>query len=243
MMNEERTTVRRGYEREDDKWFSGEALKKLIRAQEEVQWLLDRGYKIKAITELVGNHYQLAMRQRNALQRATSSRAECECRNSKMLKSEDIKKGCIYIDGFNLIITLEVALSKGTLILGNDGVVRDLAGLRGTYRLVDKTDKALTLLGLFLNEYKSKYVKFYIDAPVSNSGRLKSAILQHSLNWNIPTEVEVLSSVDSILSTMERVVTSDSIILNACGSWFNLSRNIIERYLPEVEVINFNKMH
>ena len=50
-------------------------------------------------------------------------------------------------DGFNLIITVEVALSGGLVLDCHDGTVRDLAGLRGSYHPVDETDGALDLIG------------------------------------------------------------------------------------------------
>ena len=37
-------------------------------------------------------------------------------------------------------------------VLGNDNYIRDLAGLRGTYKLIDKTELALDYLYKFLQE-------------------------------------------------------------------------------------------
>ena len=144
------------------------------------------------------------------------------------------------IDGFNLIITLEVALSGSPILLGKDGVFRDLAGLRGTYRLIDKTDTALNLIGKILRELNVPWVRFYLDSPVSNSGRLKSKILGLSEQWGLPVEVELVPNVDVILSDKERVVTGDSIILDACRSWFNLSRKIIEDYIQDAWIIDLS---
>jgi len=42
----------------------------LEASQEEIQWLLDRGYKLGTVIEFIGIHYQLTARQRSALQRA-----------------------------------------------------------------------------------------------------------------------------------------------------------------------------
>jgi hypothetical protein len=232
-------TTRRGFDEEDYKWFSEDAVRKLRTAQEEVEWLLNRGYKISSIIDLVGGHYQFSVRQRNALQRATSSKSQYEKRKLAMLPIEAYKEECIYIDGFNLIIMLEVALSGSVLVLGNDGVLRDLAGLRGTYRIIDKTDEALILIGEALRQLKVPGVKFFLDAPVSNSGRLKNRILEHSSGWNIPAQVELVPSADPILSKMERIVTGDSIILDECKSWFNLSREIVETYIKDAWIIRF----
>ena len=113
-----------------------------------------------------------------------------------------------------------------------------MAGLRGTYRLIDKTNDALNLIGKTLSELNVPMVKFYLDSPVSNSGRLKSKILELSEQWGIPVEVELVPNVDTVLAGKERIVTGDSIILDVCKSWFNLSRKIIEDYIQDAWVID-----
>lgn len=40
---------RRGFDLNDDRWFSKEAILKLQHAQEEIVWLLDRDYKVSPI--------------------------------------------------------------------------------------------------------------------------------------------------------------------------------------------------
>ena len=146
----------------------------------------------------------------------------------KELSQDELRNKCIYIDGFNLIITLEVAVSGGTLILGSDGIVRDLAGLRGTYKIIDKTEVALNLIGTFLNKFSPKRVTFYLDAPVSNSRNLSYKILDMTRRWDFETHVELVTNPDVLLSKQECVVTSDASILDQCGSYFNLNRGIIE---------------
>ncbi len=232
--------AKRGFYEEDKRWFSDNAILKLKKAQEELEWLLNRGYNTNAIMELVGGNYQFSIRQRDALKRSTSSKYEYEKRRSTLLPLSTAKDGCIYIDGFNLIITLEVALSGGTLILGNDGTIRDVAGLKGTYHIIDKTDSALILIGKMFHELKVPSVKFFFDAPVSNSGRLKTRILQHASTWKFNTEVELVPNPDIILCKMERIVTCDSIILDKCISWFNIARKIINDYINDAKLIDFS---
>lgn len=232
--------AKRGVDPQDDRWFSKEAVLKLQKAQEEVEWLLNRGYKINGIMDLVGGRYQFSARQRQALKRSTSAKDDYEKRRQSQLPYSSIKDGTIYIDGFNLIITLEVALSGGVLIIGNDGVVRDIAGLQGSYRLIDKTDKALKLFGESFGELKVPHAKFFLDAPVSNSGRLREKILKHSLNWSFSTEVELVPNADPILWKLERVVTGDSVILDNCLSWFNMSRKIIEDYIEGANLVDLS---
>lgn len=232
--------VQRGFDPEDNKWFSTKNMAKLNTAMEEIQWLRDRNYPVSPVINFVGNHHQLSSRQRTALFRATASQRQYQKRASHMLPLEAARDGELFIDGFNLIITLEVALSGSLLILGADGVLRDLAGLRGSYRLIDQTDTALQLLGEYLNQLGVPKVTFYLDAPVSNSGRLRQRILAHAVDWLIPVHVELVPNADPVLSKMARIVTSDSVILDHCLSWFNLSKAIIDTAIKTPWIVSFN---
>ncbi|MFL0247693.1 DUF434 domain-containing protein [Candidatus Clostridium stratigraminis] len=229
--------TKRGFDEEDYRWFSVEVMWKLRKAQEEVKWLLNRGYKSSSVIDFIGGHYQFSSRQRAALQRATASDNQCIIRSEKLIAPGALRDNYINIDGFNLIITLEVALSGGLLIQGNDEVIRDLAGLRGTYRLIDKTDKAIILIKQILIELGVRGVKFFLDAPVSNSGRLKTKIIEILISSDITVEVELVPNADVILSKLKGVVTADSIILDECKSWVNLSRVIIEKYIKNAWVV------
>ena len=80
-------------------------------------------------------------------------------------------------------------------------------------------------------------VKFFLDAPISNSGRLRERILAHAQIWKIPVQVEVVNNPDVVLSKMERVVTGDSVILDACLSWLNLSKRIVEDHIRDAWVL------
>lgn len=234
-------TVIRGYSSDDEKEFGDQSVQKLYKAAEDLQYLLDRGYSIKGSSLFIGNHFLLSERQRLALVRAVSSRESIEKRMDKEVK--DIPHGStVNIDGFNTIITLEVALSGSLLLKCMDGTVRDLAALRGTYRLIDKTETAIMLIGKMLeNDGISKAV-FYLDAPVSNSGRLKQHILELLNKFNFEVQVEVIHNVDSVLETLDNVITSDAIILDKCGSWINLNKKIIEDNIGHYPYIDFESL-
>lgn len=99
---------------------------------------------------------------------------------------------------------------------------------------------ALELIGKTFKKLKVPEAKFFLDSPVSNSGRLRNRILEYSNKWKIPVEVELIPNADVVLSKMERVVTGDSIILDNCISWFNLSRIIVEDYIKNAWIVRFN---
>lgn len=198
-------TSKRGFDLNDKRWFSEKELLNLRKAHEEIKWLLDRDYKLETIINLVSGRYQFSTRQRDALKRATCGTKNEILRKSKELSINELKNKTLNIDGFNLIISLEVALSGGVLIVGNDGLIRDLAGLRGTYKLIDKTDISIEYLFEFLEQKEVKAINIYLDSPVSNSGNLKIRILEHSNKYKIKTNVELVNNADVILEKLDYV--------------------------------------
>ena len=220
---------RRGYVPEDEKQFAGKQLELLQKAADEVQFLLDRGYDVKPVTTFIGNHYLFSERQRLALARSVSARESIQKRVNKELLQTERRRlpETVYIDGFNTVITLEVALSGSPVFYCRDGALRDLAGLRGTYRVIDKTQTAIELL---LRQLELLYISeavFYLDAPVSNSGRLSGLIRQCAKGYGISVQTQIIPDVDRILEQMEGVISGDAIILNRCKSWLNVMPMII----------------
>lgn len=151
--------VRRGYYPSDKNEFGIKAIEKLNKSAKNLYYLLNEGYNVKSASTFVGNHYLLSERQRLALARAVSSQDSINMRKSKEIKNS-LEGITVNIDGFNTIITLEVALSNSTLLKCMDGTIRDLAGLRGTYKIIDKTEKALKLIGDIFEKEKVKKLYF-----------------------------------------------------------------------------------
>ena len=138
--------VRRGFAPEDERQFSAESVLLLRTAGTEVRYLLNHGYHLKPVTQFVGDHYLFSERQRLALARSIASDDKVTARKSRQIDFVGIEKNGdrpalpeINIDGFNTVITLETALSGSPVFKGMDGCIRDLAGLRGTYRIIDVT--------------------------------------------------------------------------------------------------------
>lgn len=231
--------MKRGYSPNDSKEFGSNSIAILLKAGRDLQYLLNQGYKIKGASTFVGNHYLLSERQRLALVRAVSSNDCIRARKNKEIEKIS-PESVVNIDGFNTIITLEVALSDSLLLKCMDGTTRDLAALRGTYRLIDKTETAIMLIGRSLEENKVGKAIFYLDAPVSNSGRLKQKIIELLASFTFDVEVEVINNVDTVLEKFENVITSDAIILDKCISWINLNAKIIEEMNADYPYIDFS---
>jgi hypothetical protein len=231
----------RGVHLNDKVLFSGEQLHRLHDAVYELCWLLDRGYARHSAMQLVGDHHQLAVRQRLAISRAACSSVNRALRIAKCLPIEKIKGQPLVIDGFNLIITVETAMAGGLLLACCDGCIRDIASIHGTYRQVYETREAIELIGNALQSFAPESVLWLFDKPVSNSGRLAVMVRDiaeaHHWNW----QAELIENPDqAILGSHKIAITSDSVILDGVGRWANLGVNLVTTYFQEAWLIDFS---
>jgi hypothetical protein len=107
-------------------------------------------------------------------------------RAATLLQPNDLGGRPVSIDGFNLIITLETALSGGIVLRGRDGVLRDLSSIHGTYRAVQETDRAIKLAAAALLTITPGPVRWLLDQPVSNSGRLAARLRELGPSLGLP---------------------------------------------------------
>ncbi len=213
--------IRRGYHEEDRKLFGEDARRILSLCADDVTYLLNRGYQYKSAITFVGNHYLLAERQRSALLRICASDEQVRIRKQKQLDS--LPDGCtVHIDAFNAVVLMETVLSGSMILKGRDGCYRDLSGLAGTYAVIEKTDPAIEKIIGKLQEHKTARAVFWIDAPVSNSGRLKQHIAEAAEKLSFPIDIRMVRNADSELKKQENVISGDSIVITECRSWYNL---------------------
>ena len=198
-------------------------------ASRHVLYLIDEGYDLKQAATFVGNHFQLSERQRLAVMRSLATQAQLKEREERRKDLHQLSGQEVWIDGFNTIITLEVMLSDSILLLGMDGCVRDLAALRGTYRLIPETAAAVKMIAETLKQAQVKKAHFLLDEPVSNSGRLKVLIAETAEECGLDTDIQILRDVDRALYQKENVITSDSIILDHCESWVDLTAECMKQ--------------
>lgn len=229
----------RGPHPADAKLFGPPALATLRAALADFCGLLTKGYAEKSALKLVGDHFALTQRQRPAVMRSACSDQQLQSRKKTHIPVETLAAHPIAIDGYNLLITIEAAMSGGFIFQGRDGCFRDLAGIHGTYRKVSETVPALTLIGQFLQEIDAAEILWLLDSPVSNSGRLKTLMgdlsAQQDWNWRI----RLLTNPDAELKQTDRiVVTSDSVVLDAASRWTNLATAIIHERLPESRIVD-----
>ncbi len=223
----------RGPHPEDSRLFAPEMWSVLRSAVADLCWLLDRGYAGASSLKLVGDRYALTQRQRVAVGRCSCSQAASAGRRTREVEVSQLSNRVVAIDGYNVLTTVEAALAGGVLIVGRDGVLRDMASVHGSFHKVAETLPAIELLGELLVRCGVAECLWYLDSPVSNSGRLKTLLRETAEARGWPWHIELVASPDRVLKDAGRdpaaplVATSDSAILDACGPWVDLARAIV----------------
>jgi len=231
----------RGPHPQDAKLFAPEATNAMRLAVTDLSLLLTKGYAEKSSLKLVCDRFSLTDRQRLAVLRSACSDRQLESRKKRMVPVEELTDRPVVIDGYNVLITIEAAMSSGFVFKGRDGCLRDIASIHGTYRKVTETIPALELIGAFLQKLNCARTEWLLDSPVSNSGRLRTLMkgLAEKNQWR--WEIRLLTNPDVELADTDSVVaSSDSVVLDNCSNWVNLTHEIIEARLPEAHLVDLS---
>jgi hypothetical protein len=227
--------IHRGQHPSDATLFAGDRIPDIQQAVADYSLLLSKGYAEKSSLKLVGDRFTLTERQRLAVMRSSCSDEQLARRRSRKIEISEAGGKAIAIDGYNILITIEAAMSGGLIFKGRDGCFRDLASIHGTYRRVSETQPAIELIGGFLRQTGVADALWLLDSPVSNSGRLKTMLRKHNPDW----QVELVTSPDAVLIKGEKIVaSSDSVVLDKCGKWVDLAGEIIKNRIPAAKIID-----
>jgi hypothetical protein len=228
----------RGQHPSDATLFAGDRIPDIRCAVADYSLLLSKGYAEKSSLKLAGDRFTLTERQRLAVMRSACSDEQRASRKSRQLEINQIAGQVIAIDGYNVLITIEAAMSGGLIFRGRDGCCRDLASIHGTYRKVSETQPAIELIGGFLQQIGISQSLWLLDSPVSNSGRLKTLLRELAEKNELKWQIELVTSPDAVLIKGEKLVaSSDSVVLDKCGKWVDLAGEIIKNSLPETKII------
>ena len=231
----------RGPASKDEQLFGARQLPALCAAMQDLCWLLDHGYASHSAIELVGNRHNLTSRQRMAVSRCACSLDDAQHRRRLQIPPAEVRGRELWLDGYNVLTVLESALAGGVVLLGRDGCCRDIAGIHRRYRKVNETATALRMVGETAAGWGVTCCRWWLDKPVSNSGRLKTLIneMAASAGWNMP--VELVFNPDRILWESEHVIaTSDGVVLDRCRQWVNLTWQIVVERIPQARLVNLS---
>jgi hypothetical protein len=147
----------------------------------------------------------------------------------------------LVIDGFNVLTTVEVALGGGVVLLCCDGCARDVAGMHGSWRKVEESRSAILCAGEFLSALGVRSAEWILDAPVSNSGRLKGLLVEVAEEHAWPFTVRVERAADrALIESGALVASSDRRVLDGSQRWFSLARELVLAKIPAAWTVDLD---
>jgi len=204
--------------------------KDIQKAAEDFRYLLNRGYPRKASLELLGNRYKLTFDGRHLLHRGVFSDENSESRKKKIISIKEVQNKDLAIDGHNVLITIESGLSGRSLVLADDGFVRDISGLSGNFKKTELTEKALQLIVTFLKKWRPRHTLFLFDAPISKSGILAQELRALLKKESLPGDALAVKVPEKILIGFPGVIaTSDTAIIDRSKRVVDLAGKIIRQ--------------
>lgn len=211
----------RGPAPEDPALFGEDQHARLRSAVADLSWLLTRGYAETSSLKLVGDRHRLTTRQRKAVRHCACPDEAAEARRARRLPMSALAGAPLHVDGFNALIVGESVLAGGVVLVGRDEAHRDLASVHGAWRRVSHTIEVIDALGA-ATAHASEVV-WWLDRPVSNSGRLASLLRERAEAGGWRWRCEVVWDPDGALMASPHVVASaDARILDADVRWVDL---------------------
>lgn len=201
-----------------------------MKAIEDYLYFEERRYPHKALMKIIGDRYRLTAIQRTILMRGVYPIGTNRKRQEKLTGSDTLYNESIYIDGFNILITIISYLKGNPVFICTDGFLRDASESRGRIFRSDLLDKAINMVFQFLGDQNPERIFFLFDKPVSNSGMISSLINRHLKLHNLSGRAYTCGSPDHELIQLSEGIcaTSDSVIIDNClVPLFDLSRHVL----------------
>ncbi len=205
--------------------FRLDILKELAK---DLRYLLNRGYHKKTSLNFLANRWQLNSLEREILTRAVFSRAEALSRKTKLARLKDIKKDHIFIDGHNVLITVESAIRGLPVFICDDGFVRDASKISRKFKATPTSLEALYLIVKALSHLPAAQITVYFDAPLSKSGELAAKMRSFFKNFGLSADALAVPSADLWLKNAKIIATSDSALIEVVDKVFDLGAYAIK---------------
>jgi hypothetical protein len=211
-------------------------------AAEDFRYLLNRGYPRKATLELVGNRYGLTFDERHLLHRGVFSDIDSKSRRRKIISLKAIRNKNLAIDGHNVLITVEAALSGRPLILADDGFVRDISGLSGRFKKTEMTDQAIRRIVTSLKKWRPRHALFLFDAPISKSGVLAQELGALLKKEGLPGDALAMKVPEKTLIGFQGVIaTSDTAVIDRSEKVIDLAGDIIRAQMGSMCLLKLKR--
>jgi len=189
-----------------------------VFAIKNYKYLLEEGFPQRAIIKLVGDRFKLSSVERTILYRGICTDKNASHRKSKLAFTKDIQNKSIHIDGYNVLITIGSYLNGSLVFIGNDNFLRDASEVHGKVFRTELLQRAIVLTFDYLKKNKVSGLHFYLDKPVSNSGKLSAKLNKTIQEYNLSGSSKTQASPDYALKQIKQgiIATSDSNIIDKC---------------------------
>lgn len=216
----------------------------LIKPANDIRYLLSHGYPRRSAITFVANHYRLDEHERHILTRVV------HCRNHNDKMKETAAGTHIVVDGYNVLITVETALSGGEVYLCDDGLVRDARGVFSRYKTGEMTLPAIHAIMDALKNEKPAFVSILLDAQMKYSGKLRDEFMSefrditdgknnrnNNMNW-VNCDIFTSKHADFDIKTLSKegvngiavtVATSDSVIIYSAPRVIDIPSKVCEK--------------
>ncbi|MEZ4466155.1 MAG: DUF434 domain-containing protein [bacterium] len=199
--------------------FSAPAWPVLRAATADLAWLLGRGYPEGAALKLVGDRHGLAGDQREAVRRAACDPARAAARRARQRGA--VGGEPVAVDGCNVLAVLDSLVAGIPVFRCQDGALRDVAG-RG--RRVGRLDLARLLPAAAGALAAATAVAWFLDAPVSGSGRLAGDLRAFAASAELPWTVEVVFNPDAaVIGAGALAASADGLVIDGSPAWVDLA--------------------
>lgn len=206
-----------------------------MAAAQDLRWLLERGYPREKCLTLVGNRRGLNGPEREILRRAVYSPSLAARRRAKLAGLEGLKGRPVGLDGHNLVLTLESALSGRIMVRGDDTALRDIARSAAGWRWSDLTARVTGLILDALITQGAAEARFWFDSPVSHSGRLAGLFRDELARRGLPGGAEAVPVPEKPLKVFSGLVASaDGDLIDNCLEPIDLAGLMVEADLTGI---------
>jgi hypothetical protein len=210
---------------------------RLVEAAKDYFYLLERGYRKEYALRFVADHYKLERSDRLILYRSIHPSSHIEKISGKVI-SDLVNVKNLYVDYYNVVITIMEIIDGNLIYRGNDGFIRDMAGIHGKIRDVGKLVDATKILFDELSRYNIDNIHLFLEAQISKSGELSRYIKD---KFNV--DVTLTRKVDNALLKVEDVIaTSDSVLHSKAIKIVDLPYFVAKNISMKIDIIDFKKI-
>ncbi len=144
----------------------------------------------------------------------------------------------MFIDGYNVLITVESLLAGYPIYLCDDGSLRDTRGLFRSYKSTRFTIPAISMILDLLGLIKPSWIMVLLDQQMSHSGELAEMMRAMIAKRRLLGNAMTAQDVDHLLKEASAIIaTSDGIIIDSVTSFVDIPLNLARKMGIDLQLL------